>query len=294
MYGQIHPDMKYSIQCIIFLMMFFSSCGNNGSEQQALIEASREELTTALSERDELLKLVKEISTATDQIKRLENIMTLTGTQSKEKNEPQHTRILTDISAIKQTLQRRREELAELEKRLRKSSLFNDDLQSAIEALRSQIDFQTKEIDNLRAQLSIANARIGNLSNTVDSLNTTMLEVSNELDASKDTSYRLENELNTCYYVIATKNQLKGHKIIESGFLRRTKLMNGDFDKNFFQTGDKRDIKTLNLNSKKVKIYTNHPDESYEIIERGNKKILKIKNVDEFWSLTNYLVIQID
>ncbi|MCM1093904.1 MAG: hypothetical protein NC421_08115 [Lachnospiraceae bacterium] len=284
--------MKHSIIHILAIATLLS-CSNQESNQQSLIEASRQELATAVSERDELLALVKEIATATNQVKHLENIMTLTGSQSKE-NPPSHSQILADIAAINQTLENRRKELAELEERLKKSSLFTDDLQSTIEALRTQIDSQTEEISHLRTQLSIANNRIWRLTDTVDSLNITVAETSDELDASRNESLKLENELNACFYAIATKKELKEHRIIESGFLRKTKLMDGDFDRGFFIAEDKRTLKLIKLNSNKAKIYTNHPSDSYELITTDGQKMLKIKNPEEFWDLSDYLVIQID
>ena len=91
---------------------------------------------------------------------------------------------------------------------------------------------------------------------------------------------------------IATKSELKKHNIIESGFLRKTKLMKGDFDKDFFVISDKRTLTTLPLNATKVKVLSSHPENSYELIEENGQKNLKINNPDKFWSLSNYLVIQ--
>lgn len=58
--------------------------------------------------------------------------------------------------------------------------------------------------------------------------------------------------------------------------------------------GDKRNLRTINLVSKKAKIHTNHPADSYEFSDSGGRKMLLIVDPDKFWSLTNYLVIQTD
>ena len=100
--------------------------------------------------------------------------------------------------------------------------------------------------------------------------------------------------MNTCYYVIASKSQLKEHQILETGFLRKSKLLKGDFDKGFFVIGDKRNLTSLDLKSKKIKIRTSHPEDSYRIIETEKQKTLTIISPEKFWSLTNYLVIQSD
>lgn len=271
-----------------------ASCGGERQpEQQSLEEISKQELATALQERDELLALVKEVSTSLQQIKQLENIMTVAAAHPAE-NAGQRAQILSDIACLKKKVQQRKEKLQQLETRLRDSTINNKELTETIEALRIQIDSQIEEIDGLRQQLIAANEKIDMLNGEVDSLNTTITAVSGELDVAQDASLRLANELNTCYYVIATKSDLKKHNIIESGFLRKTKLMKGDFDKGYFVISDKRVLDTLALGTPKARILTTHPEASYELLQENGSAVIRIKDPDKFWSLTNYLVIQKD
>lgn len=273
--------------------VLFSCNGNNEKEQQSLAEISKQELATALNERDQLLALVKEVSAGLNEIKQLENIMTVAANQPAE-NPAQKSRILADMASLKEKIRQRKAQLDEMEGKLQKSTINNKELRETIDALRTQIDSQMDEIESLRKQLTAANEYIGELNNTVDSLNTTVTAVTDERDAAQDASEKFENELNTCFYAVATKSQLKEHNIIESGFLRKTRLMKGDFDKGFFVISDKRTLTTLPLNASKVKILSNHPEKSYELIDENGQKTLRITNPDEFWSLSNYLVVQKD
>ena len=50
----------------------------------------------------------------------------------------------------------------------------------------------------------------------------------------------------------------------------------------------------VNLHSKKAKVLSNHPDESYTIVDNDGVKELKIIDPVGFWELSNYLIIQID
>lgn len=68
--------------------------------------------------------------------------------------------------------------------------------------------------------------------------------------------------------------------------------MKGDFDKGFFVISDKRILKELPLNVSKARILTNHPSASYELENVGGQKVIRIINPDQFWSLSNYLMIQ--
>lgn len=291
--NQLFDTMKTKLLIIPVLLslMLFSCNGNKEKEQQSLAEISKQELATALNERDQLLSLVKEVSAGLNEIKQLENIMTIAANQPSE-NPGQKTQILADIASLKEKIQQRKEQLNELENKLQKSTINNKELQETIEALRMQIDSQMEEIESLKQQLTAANEHIGALNNAVDSLNTTVSTVTGERNAAQEASVKLENELNTCFYVIATKSELKKHNIIESGFLRKTKLMKGDFDKGFFVISDKRTLSSLPLNATKVKVLSNHLEKSYEILDENGQKTIKITNPDEFWSLSNYLVIQ--
>lgn len=288
--------MKIDRLIILSVLALLSvSCNGSGEggQQQSLEDISKQELAMALEERDQLLALVKEISIGMVQIKNLENIMTIAAARPNE-NTIQKSQILADIANLKEKIRQRKDQLKKLEEELQNSTINSKELNETVEALRIQIDSQLDEIDMLKKQLTTANEQIGRLNNAVDSLNTTVSEVRDERDAAHETSVRLENELNICFYVIATKSELKSHHIIESGFLRRTRLLEGDFDKGFFVSGDKRMLDSLPLNTKKAKILTNHPATSYEIIEEDGQKIIKISNSDEFWSLTDYLVVQKD
>ena len=276
--------MRYLL--IIVFSALFWACGSKEiapDGQQSLMEASKQELATALEERDQLLALVKDITVSMDRIKHLENVLTVSGVSPNE-NSAQRQRMLSDIAAIQQELKQRRDKLAEMEKRFSESSLYSEQLGATLEALRHQVDNQYDEIEGLRDQLTL----------NVDSLNTAVDSVNQDLDAALAASHRLANELNTCYYVVAPKAQLQDHHIIETRFLRKSRLLKGDFDQGFFVIADKRNLTSIDLNSPKVKLYTNHPEDSYVITETDSTKTLTILDYEKFWSITNYLVIQID
>ena len=95
-------------------------------------------------------------------------------------------------------------------------------------------------------------------------------------------------------FAIGTKGELQQHQIIKTGFLRKTKILPGDFERTYFTQADKRSLVNIPLHSKKAKVLTNQPADSYEIVEEGNQKILKIKDAAKFWSISNFLVIQVD
>ena len=272
--------------------------GCNGNKNQENADdarslASREELAQAVADRDQLLSLVNDINQGMEQIKQLENILSVSNNIPGE-TLSQREQVQSDIAAIQKALQDRREKLEALEKKLSKSSSENSNLRKTIAGLRAQIDSQTEEIALLKGNLGEAQMKIGELDAAVDSLKTTVTAVTDERNQAQEESVMLANELNTCYYAIGSKSELKERKIIETGFLRKTKLLKGDFDQNFFTTADKRTLSRIALHSKKAEILTNQPSGSYIINDDNGQKVLVITNPDAFWSLSNYLVVKID
>lgn len=288
--------MKKIVMLFFVGALLFPGCKNKEQQQQleqaqAIAEATREELAGAVADRDSLLGLVNEISSSMEQIKQLEHILNVQGLNE---TPDERDRIRTDIAALQSTLQQRREQLENLEKRLANSNLNNAKLQKTIASLRTQIDSQTAEIEQLRGNLEEAKVRIGDLDAAVDSLNTAVSNVTAQRDSTENAATQLANELNTCYYAIGTKSELKANKVIETGFLRKTKLMEGDFEQSFFTKADKRTLTVIDLNSNKAEVLTNQPESSYSIVDQNGHKVLQITNPEAFWSLSNYLVVKVD
>ena len=257
---------------------------------EALKEATKEELEQAVSDRDELLSLVNDISDGLNQIKTLDGIVAV----GKAETPDQKQQIRQDIASIQEALEQRKQRLEELEKKLSSSKMYTNKLQSTITSLKNQIEEQRKEIERLTGELASANERIGALGNQVDSLTTTVAGVTDQRDEARRQATNLTNELNFCYYAIGSDKELKEHNIVQGGgFLRKSKLMEGEFDQAFFTKADKRSLTRIPLYSKKAEVLTKQPKDSYVIEDENGSKVLRITNADKFWKTTNYLVIKV-
>ena len=274
------------------LTMALSSCDKkqNVTNDLAAQDASHDELVQALDDRDSLITLMGEISAGIEEIKTVENMIQLDNGESPARKQ----QMIQDLKVIQQALLDKRARLEELEKKLSQSKVYSTKLEGTITQLRQQIEEQDKTIASLNADLGQARQQIGQLNQNVDSLSTTVATVTDERNAAQQEAVQTANELNTCYYVVADNKALKEHKIVQSGFLRKTKIMRGDFDQAFFTTADKRNLSEIKTGSKKAQIMTNQPAESYRIEDVAGQKVIKITDPNRFWSLTNYLVVKID
>ena len=102
------------------------------------------------------------------------------------------------------------------------------------------------------------------------------------------------NDLNAAYYVIGSNEELKAHNFIEGGgFLRKTKVLESDFDETYMTRVDRRTFRGMPLDAKKAKVLTKQPKESYELAKGPNDMlILRILDPARFWGVSNILVIE--
>lgn len=262
-------------------------------ESIARLVEDRDSLQQVVAYQDSLLSLINEIGDGMQQIKMMENILSSENIQSETPD--RRDRIKNDMADIQRELNERAKRLSELEARLNKSNSNNAQLRQAISSLKEQIASQVTTIESLRKDLASANIYIDQLTQNVDSLNTEVANTIEQKEVVEQKNVELTNQLNECYYVIGSKSELKQHSIIETGFLKKTKIMPDDFQRSYFTAADQRTLTSIPLHSKKAKVLTNQPAGSYDIVtETDGMKVLKIKNPAEFWSTYKYLVIQID
>ena len=263
--------------------------------QDSINAALQDSINTANAERDSLMELMGDIASGMDQIKQLQDIVSSNNLSSETPDRKKQLR--DDLVLIQQSITQQKQRLADLEKRLRQSTNFNAKMEKTIVSLKQQLDDQQKTINTLTGQLEAAHIQIKNLNQSVDSLSTVTKTVTKEKEAAQEESRQLTNEvnnLNTCYYVIGSKKELKANKIIESGFLRKTKILEGDFEMSYFTKADRRTLNEIPLHSNKAQLLTNHPKDSYELVDQGGAKVLHILNANRFWEKSNFLVIKVD
>ena len=79
----------------------------------------------------------------------------------------------------------------------------------------------------------------------------------------------------------------------KGGLFTKTTASN-EIDKTMMIAADKRELKSITLNTTKATILTNHPESSYQITKGEDGSLsLTILNADAFWNTSNYLIISI-
>ena len=268
---------------------------DEASRQDSINMALQDSIATANAEKDSLMQLMGDIADGMQQIKVLEDIVSVNNLSGETPDRKKQLR--DDIVLIQQAINKHKARLAELEQRLKQSTNYNETMQKSIANLKAQLEQQQKNINSLTEQLAAAHVQIKNLNQSVDSLSVVNKNVTREKEEAQQQSRQLTAEvdnLNTCYYVIGSKKELKANKIIETGFLRKTKILQGDFEMSYFTKADRRTLSEIPLHSNKAELMTNHPKDSYEIVSNGAVKTLRILNANRFWEKSNFLVVKVD
>ena len=288
--------IKYFVIALVAMAMI-PSCRDKAEqsqeEQQDSINTElNDSLATALAEKDSLMALMNEINEGMNQLKELQDVVSVQNLSGETPDRKAQLR--SDMELLQKSVAERKKRLADLEKRLKQSQNYNEEMQKTIDTMKRQLANQQATIDDLTNQLAQAHIVINTLNTRVDSLNTVNTEVREEKARAQEETARVTNEMNVCYYAIGNKKELKQSHIIETGFLKKTKIMEGDYEKSYFTKADKRTLSAIPLHSKKAKLLSKHPVGTYQLVDEGGTKSLHITDPGRFWELSNYLIVQID
>lgn len=288
--------MKKSFILMGIGVLMLASCSGNDKQKIAEDSVKIAELSAEYAEassfNDSLMLLMGDIYTGLDSINMQEGLLYNMGAGE---SVDRRAEIRQNLANIKARLESNRKLLSDMEARLKKSDNQNGVLLKTIDQLKNRIASQDNKIAQLENDLTSAKAKI-------DTLNAHVAQTTVDLAAEQEAKEKaqaeaeaIENEANTVYYAIGTNKELKKNDLLEKKFLGQTKVLKGDFNESYFTKADKRTLSVIPTGSKKVKIWTNMPEDSYVIEENADKtKTIKITNPKEFWSMTPFLVIQVD
>ena len=276
----------FFIVCCAALLVTGCKDGKNSPESANvhLDDSLNEIIAQRDSEINDMLGTFNEVQEGLRQISEAEGRVALAksgeGASSKQK-------MKEDIQFIAAQMKKNKELIAQLQKKLEGSSLNATQLKKTIEGLQAQLVEKEKQLQTLREELDKKDIHIMELDESVNNLNTNVSNLKNESQKKTETINAQDKQLNTPWYVFGTKKELKGQRILENG-----KVMNGNFNKNYFTKIDIRNTTEIKLYSKSAKLMTAHPSSSYTLVRDANKQYtLRITTPQIFWSTSKYLAV---
>lgn len=272
--------------CCAALLMTGCKDGKNAPGQASVqqTDSLNDVIAQKDSEINEMMGTLNDIEEGFRLINEAENRVALLkngeGTSKKQN-------LKENIQFIAERMKQNRELIAKLQKQLESSTLKGGQLKKTIDNLTAQLEAKDKQLLALREELDKKDIHISELDETIGTLNTNVSNLSADNRQKAETINAQDKQLNTAWYVFGTKKELKGQHILEGG-----KVMNGNFNKNYFTKVDIRNTTEIKLYSKSAKLLTAHPASSYSLTHDASKQyVLRITNPQIFWSTSKYLVV---
>ena len=272
--------------CLALLLL--GACTGKKSSPDLVNMEQNDSLQRIIAQRDseinDMMSTLNEVQEGLSAINQAENRLSI----AREGEGANKTaQIKENIKFIANTMARNRELMKRLQQQLRESRFNGDELRKTISNLTQQLDDKAQELQRLKAELDAKDIHIAELDEKIDNLNDNVENLQTDAQQKAQTISNQDKQLNTAWFVFGTKKELKEQHIMENG-----KVLQSNFNKNYFAKIDIRIDKEIKFYSKSARILTMHPSGSYTLTPDVNKQyVLRITNPQLFWSTSKYLVV---
>lgn len=278
----------FMVACALSL----GACNNSTGGSQDAIQQEIDSLQRIINEKDmeldDILSTFNEVQEGIRKINEAEGRVTIA--DSSPESASSKDVIRENMEFIQQAMQQNRDMIAQLQEKLKNSSIKNTKMQQTILNLQAQIDAQAVRIQNLEASLAEKDALIEAQGDAIAGLSNDVASLTEENRANKDKMQQQDKELNSAWFVFGTKNELKEQKILTKDGI----LTSEDFNTDYFTKIDIRYDKDIKFYSKNAELLTSHPAGTYQMTKDSQGQYeLHITDPQKFWSVSKYLVVQV-
>ena len=281
--------MKYLPFYLFALLLLLTGCGQKTDNTKDLALAhQRDSLESIIQQKDneinDIMGTMNDIEAGFRAINEAEQRVSVArqveGTSSSE-------RIRENMRYIQQAMQQNRELINKLRNQVRQGNVHSEQLRRTVDNLARQMEEKDTQIRHLQAELQAKDVQIGELTEQVNDLSNNVSTLREETTQKSQTISTQDKQLNTAWFVYGTKSELKEQKILQDG-----KVLQSNFNREYFTKIDIRVDKEIRLYSRSAKLLTSHPASSYTLEQDAQKQyVLRIQNPQLFWSTSKYLVV---
>jgi len=293
--GLLLSGLAGVVLLIIAGAIAFSLYSKEQDRQLAILDSQRISFTNQMTERDSIindwLTTFEQIENDLNLIKQKEKIISLQS-NGQEFTQNRKKQVIEDIRYLNTLLEENKKKIASLSAQLNNSGGAIKGLQVKIANLEKTITQYEADVNELKSTLANKDFEIGELNRKMTAFESTIdekVEIINEQDI----------KLNQAFLVSGTSRELKDKGIVskEGGFLGLGKRgsLAGNVNDSLFAMIDVRGTRNIEVNSKRAKLVTRHPSESYTMVRDADNKIssIEINDPDNFWRFSRYAVVEI-
>ncbi len=293
--------IKLPVALMLGATVVLSSC--NQKDEQKIAEQSDEieRIEQALAERDstynKLIAMLNQAESQVGEIAERENLA-INATSEGNKSEDQ---LVTELKLIDELVKESNLSIQRLKAEVKESNIEISAFKTRIDQLSAALDEQRKTITSLKAELADKNQELQVFAVKYDSIKietVSQKQLITEKEQEIDLLTDYNNNLNKVHYAVGSYRDLKEQGLVdkEGGFLwigRTIDLKASAQAENFIET-DIREFSELKIEADRFELVTEHPAESYTVIQDEldpEVKYIKVLDAKKFWELSNYLVV---
>ncbi len=287
------------IAYLFVIIMVFASCGQGKKAEVDRLKAENDSLQHAKimleQEVNDYFSTLNEVQQNIEKIKSAQNVLSV---KPLSENTPEDVRnkVTEDMAYINEMILTNKQELEDLRTKLKRSSFKLDDVERTLAQLTKQLNEESAKVARLQITIMKKDSVITKLGTAVDSLGKNVEELASQNEEKQGVIKEQDQAINSAWYAIGSRKELRDNKIVTSdGIFSAQKVLQADFNKNYFVKVDARNTRSIPLYStSKARILTNHTKTSYTLEKENENYVLVITNPAEFWSVSKYLVVEVD
>ncbi len=290
--------MKKFVFLVIGLvgLFFINGCVESSQKYKnllATVDTLKAVNASQTAEMESLFADLNDISAGMQSIREAEHLLALetSGDVPSAKSKKQVEALKSDIRAVSEAINGYKEQVALLEKKNKRQSA---EFKKLIAGLNEELEQRSLKINEIVAQLAEKDKQLAAKIREIADLNQNVAQLNKESASQKSTIAEQDQTIHEANYLVGTRKALKEAKVISRQGLFCPPIVSSQAQDADFKSIDVRQTKAIALESKKAKVLSVHPSDSYTL-EPGEDGMLVLKIQDEnaFWKQTKYLVVMI-
>jgi hypothetical protein len=285
---------RFLVTLALSILLF--SC-NDGQKEIQQLRSENDRLVSSQQQKDSLMLTIVQTFVAMDSnmrsIKNKEELIQQYASSSSSKKS--RSTIVQFMNEIDSLTEANKNLVVKIERRFADKNIAVIGAQEMIDNLNEKNDLKKENVSELKGKLATIHQDFRALFEEYVVTEATKMELDENNEALKANNSELLDKLNSVWYLLGTKTELKEKGLTDRKGLLDSQRLNSKLDRQHFKKADLRKFLVLPLNVKRASIITPHPEESYQLI--GDRKFtekLIITNPELFWSVSKYLLIEIE
>jgi len=282
---------------ILLLPLLIIGC-DSATQQNELLRLNEEKqaLENEVGRKDSIIYVIvqsfNDIEDNLSTIREKQGVISMNTSGDVESEVTRRERIIDDMQMINEMMEANKKKMRDFEWQI--NSLVKEQKSNKIKLA----DFQ-KMIDRLNSMIEVKDSEIATLKNDLLSMNMSLDSLALAYDIQAIVVEEQAISLNTGFFCYGTFKELEEKGVItkKGGFIGigKTEQLKQDFNTDYFTQVDITETESIDLFSKKAKILTSHPSDSYEL-EGDEESVDKLIILDpiKFWSASKYLVVVVE